>query len=296
MEPQAIDVCLFGPFALRRDGQPVPLNISGKTLDVLRYLIIHAHRPLRRDHLADIFWCDSSDDRRRSALNSAIWRIRGVLKPLGGFAIWSRGGAVGLDLAPQVSVDVIELSHAFDAALAADRCVGTESLPERRLANALDLCEAPFLDGAPEEWAIVEREKFFELRMRGLGLLMRRAGQARRYEDAVEYGARLLAEDPFREGVHCELMWLYVLSGRRARALAQYETCARLLAEELDIEPMAELRALYDHIRADCAAPAPRRAAILSGGAAAPEDLDRVLGAIERSRVELYEALCDKLP
>ncbi len=292
MEPQAIDVCLFGPFALRRDGRPVPLSISGKTLDVLRYLIIHAHRPLRRDHLSDIFWCDSSDERRRSALNSAIWRIRGLVKPLGGFAIWSRGGAVGLDLGPEVRVDVIELTRAFDDALAARGRDQAARDAEDRLAAALDHCEAPFLDGAPEEWAIVEREKFFELRMRGLGLLMRRAGQGRRYEDAIGYGARLLAEDQFREGVHCELMWLYVLSGRRARALAQYETCARLLAEELDIEPMAELRALYDHIRADSLPPPgpdPR-----PDGREDAEGIGRVLGAIERSRVELYDALCEK--
>jgi len=191
----------------------------------------------------------------------------------------------------QVKVDVIELSQAFEDAVSAGK--GGDGAAENRLAIALDLCEAPFLDGAPEEWAIIEREKFFELRMRGLGLLMRRAGQARRYEEAIEYGARLLAEDQFREGVHCELMWLYVLSGRRAKALAQYEICAQLLAEELDIEPMAELRALYDHIRADTTGLPPSDPAS-SGVSAGPEGIDRVLGAIERSRVEIYDALCEK--
>lgn len=289
-----IDVCMFGPFALRRGGTSVSLNISGKTLDILRYLIIHAHRPLRRERLADIFWCDSSEDRRRSALNSALWRIRGALTPLGGFEIWSRGGAVGLNLGPEVKVDVIELSAAFDAAMADGP--GREAA-EVRLAHALDNCEAPFLDGASEEWAIVEQEKFFELRMRGLGLLMRRAGKARRFEDAIGFGIRLLAEDPFREWVHCEMMWLYVLSGRRAKALAQYEACACLLAEELAIEPMAELRALYNHIRADATAPeadAPPLAPTRPG--APPGRIDRVLGAIERERFEVYDALCEQFP
>jgi hypothetical protein len=93
------------------------------------------------------------------------------------------------------------------------------------------------------------------------------------------------------------MMWLYVLSGRRAKALAQYEVCACLLAEELAIEPMAELRALYHHIRADAAAPetdAPPPAPTCPS--APPGRIDRVLGAIERERFEVYDALCDQFP
>ena len=278
--PATIRVCMFGPFELRRGEDCIRLGLSGRTLDLLRYMLVHAHRPLRPDYLAEMFWRRSSWERRRSALNSAVWRIRGALAPLGGFEVWRRDGAIGLDLGPNVSVDVIELGRAFEAANAEE--VGSQE----RLARLLDLCEAPFLDGAAEDWAIVEREKFFELRMRGLALLLRRAGQAKRYDDALGFGARLLAEDPYREGVHCEMMWLYVLSGRRAKALAQYERCAEILRRELDIEPMAELRALYNHIRNEvrdaAPAPAPSR----------PGDLDGVLDAIERSRTEVYEALC----
>ena len=44
-------------------------------------------------------------------------------------------------------------------------------------------------------------------------------------------------------------MQLLASSGQRAAALNQYETCQKLLHEELGVEPDTETRRLYDQIR-----------------------------------------------
>jgi DNA-binding SARP family transcriptional activator len=44
-------------------------------------------------------------------------------------------------------------------------------------------------------------------------------------------------------------MRLLALGGQRGAALAQYETCRRVLVEELGVEPGAETRQLYEQIR-----------------------------------------------
>jgi DNA-binding SARP family transcriptional activator len=44
-------------------------------------------------------------------------------------------------------------------------------------------------------------------------------------------------------------MRLLAGSGQRGAALAQYETCRRVLAEELGVEPGPETTALYERIR-----------------------------------------------
>ena len=44
-------------------------------------------------------------------------------------------------------------------------------------------------------------------------------------------------------------MRAYALSGQRGMALAQYESCQRILETELGIEPELETTALYDQIR-----------------------------------------------
>ncbi len=45
-------------------------------------------------------------------------------------------------------------------------------------------------------------------------------------------------------------MRLYAWSGQRSAASAQYETCRRILAQELGVDPDAETVAIYAQIRA----------------------------------------------
>lgn len=287
---RCFSVSLFGPFTVRLDDLPIHLALTGRTLDLLRYLLVNADQPLRREQLADLFWPESPPSRQRSALNSAIWRIRGAISPIRGFTIRSTADALILQVCAAVRIDAIEFTEAYaNAARGGEDFAESES----RLEAVIDRCNAPFLDGSTEDWALVEREKFFELRMRSLMLLMRRCGEARRFEDAAAYGRQILAEDPFRESVHCEMMWLYVLSGRRVKALAQYHECAKRLRDELGIEPMAELRALYDHIRTELNEDPAGAAKTLARAVGPSHDrLDSVLDAIERSRLEVYSALC----
>src|SRR5262249_39787608 len=51
------------------------------------------------------------------------------------------------------------------------------------------------------------------------------------------------------EEAHLQAMRLLSRTGQRSAALAQYETCRRVLAEELALEPSRETTALYERIR-----------------------------------------------
>jgi DNA-binding SARP family transcriptional activator len=292
---RVIRIALCGPFTLSSNGRVVQLRLAGKTLDLLRFLLINAARPSRREYLADLFWGTSNHARHRSALSSAIWRIRQALDPVADLAVVAEGDAVRLALGANVRVDAVELAKAVDDAAQA---TSDEQDVSARLVAALDICDRPFLDGASDDWALVEQERFFELRMRGLALMMRRCGETRRYGDALNFGRRLLAEDPFRESVHCEMMWLYVLSGQRARAIRQYQECETRLRNELGIAPMAELQALRDLIRSDFGRAVATRAS--APGEAADARLEReplgvVFGAIERARLDIYTTLRNQL-
>ena len=291
-EPGALSVCLFGTSVFRIDGAPCSVGISGATRDLFHYLLIHTRREVRREYLADLFWGRSSPSRQRSALNSAVWRIHRQIGAFPGIVLHSDGGIVRIEIAPHVAVDARELTESVQQASAA--CPMTETEAER-LARALDLTEAPFLDGAVAEWALAERERFFNLRLRGLTMLMHWRGEQKRYEEALEVARRLLQADPFREAAQCEIMWLYVLNGQRMQALRQYRDYAALLKAELDIEPMAETRALYNHILHDLDGGMERTAPRPQAPAAARGELDLMLVAIERSRRDLYQALRDQL-
>ncbi len=291
-EPGVLSVCLFGTSVFRIDGAPRSVGISGATRDLFHYLLIHSRREVRREYLADLFWGRSSPSRQRSALNSAVWRIHRQIGAFPGITLHSDGGIVRIEIAPHVAVDARELTESVQQASAASPMCEQDA---ERLARALDLTEAPFLDGAVAEWALAERERFFNLRLRGLTILMRWRGEQKRYEEALEVARRLLQADPFREAAQCEIMWLYVLNGQRMQALRQYRDYASLLKAELDIEPMAETRALYDHILHDLDGGLVRSVQRQAAAPAARGDLDLMLGAIERSRRDLYQALRDQL-
>ncbi len=69
------------------------------------------------------------------------------------------------------------------------------------------------------------------------------------YEQVRKAARRQLELDPWREAAHRQLMRALHLSGERTAALAQYQRCRRILAEELGVEPEEETQALYERIR-----------------------------------------------
>ena len=69
------------------------------------------------------------------------------------------------------------------------------------------------------------------------------------FDPALSYAQRWLALDPLPESAHRRLMQLYAQNGDRSAALRQYQTCRRLLEEELSAPPEAETTALYQRLQ-----------------------------------------------
>ena len=86
--------------------------------------------------------------------------------------------------------------------------------------------------------------------MQGLyGLAQFRADQGD-LPGAIQHIRRLLVLEAWREEAHRQLMLLLAQSGQRAAALAQFESCRRILEEELGVTPDGETVALAEAIRA----------------------------------------------
>jgi DNA-binding SARP family transcriptional activator len=291
MHARGLSISLFGPTLFRQDGHPIPLGLKGTTLELLWYLVSKSGHEIRRECVADQFWQRSSEARQRSALNSAIWRIGKKLPRHPGLRLCTTDTTLGLTIDGSIPVDTRDL-----CALVHEACGSGGLMRENaeRLAAALAASEAPFMDGIDADWTLAEREQISSIRIRGMIALMHWHGDNRNYEDALRIGRRLLLEDPFRESVQIDMMWLYVLNGQRAQAIKQYQAFAAFLREELSIEPMVETRALYEHIRTGL----DNR---LDGGGeaghkqSAHQGLALVLAAVGQSRYELYQTLRTQL-
>ena len=289
-------ISLFGAYPVRVDGQPCRLCISGSTKKLFQYLLVNAGKVSRREYLAELFWRGSSAERQRSALNSAIWRIKRQIDDIDGVDLNCDGSAVSLRFDDSVTVDAAVLT---DIVHSTSPDVTMSEPVADQLYKALDACDAPFMDGVTSSWVLTERERLFNIQIRGMTILMHWLGQQRLYEDALEIGRRLLAADPARESSQCEVMWLYVLNGQRVQAIRQYQEFQAWLKCELDIEPMPETQALYDHIRLELSAGKSRKPTQLSNAQekeAQRASFNSLLGAIERSRREVYKTLSGQLP
>ncbi len=242
-------VTLFGSLSIRAANGGWRTSLSGSAGEVFAYLVTNSGRGVRRERLADLFWTEAEPARARAALNTAVWRINKALARLKGIELRSGADQLMLETSPETRIDARLLESAVRAASGPERNEPLEPAVRAALAEAADQYNGPFLDGSASDWAIVERERLNTLHLRGLGILTQDAAHRRDYEEALGYGRRILAADPFRERVQCEVMWLYVLNGQRPQALRQFEAFRRQIAREMNVAPMAETRALAEYIR-----------------------------------------------
>jgi DNA-binding SARP family transcriptional activator len=134
-----------------------------------------------------------------------------------------------LALAPDVEVD-------FRAAEAlARRALDTSDVGALEVeASALS---ADLLPDWYEDWVLIERERYRQLRLHALDRLCERLTQANRLSEALDAGLAAVAGEPLRESAHRAVVRVHIAEGNRGEAIRQYELCRRLLNEQLAIEP-----------------------------------------------------------
>ena len=106
-----------------------------------------------------------------------------------------------------------------------------------------------------EEWALLQRENLHQRVLEAHTYLANFYELHGDFQSAQRHALRQLELDPWREEAHRQMMRVLALDGQRSAAIVQYETCKRVLADELDVEPSAETRELFEKIRLDTLKP-----------------------------------------
>ena len=247
-----LNIALLGGICFSANGTIIRSDLGSAGRLLACYLFEFAGRKHRRERLADLFWGDIEPDKARSALNTAIWRIRKILE-LGaeGSArhLITMGDDVILEKSQSVQIDTHTLECASRRVLTQLRAGTLAEADMQEISAAIDAYVGPFLDGFDDEWVLQERERLHCLFVRSTFELMRAAAIQKRYEEALDYGRRILAIDPLRESVQRDVMLLLVLNGQRVEAIRVYERLVSLLRAELNIDPMPETKRLHREIR-----------------------------------------------
>lgn len=220
---------LLAGFGVEVCGEEVPL--PGSAQRVVAFVALH-ERPVLRTYVAGTLWLESPEARAAGSLRSALWRIHRHTAEL------VVADADTLRLGTEVRVDLRDAETQAHTELAGD---SSRITPDTL---TLDL-----LPDWYEDWVLLERERFRQLRLRALESMCTRLAAAGRLDEALEAGQLALVGEPLRESAHRALVRLHLAEGNAAEALRQYRLCRRLLLEQLGVEPsslMLELIAGLD--------------------------------------------------
>ena len=256
-------VSLLGPLEIRDGDQPLLKPPTLKSQSLLAYLVLHRDRPQPRERLAGLFWGERPEHKARRSLTTALWHIRRCL-PRDDLLL-SDAQSVQFDPQAELWLD----AAAF---------VSLASSPDpARLHAAVALYRGELMDGFYDDWVLNERYRLQTLYGEVLARLMSVLEAQGAYDEVLVWAQRLLAHDPVREDAHQAAMRAYCGVGRRNAALAQYRRCVKVVAQELDVEPMAETTALYEAILDGRLAVAPAQAPVegrVNAGAPRPAGQD----------------------
>lgn len=236
-----LHIRLFGGLYVGQDDLPLTGFISNKVTALLAYLAVTG-RAQQRDTLAALLWSEMSDADAKNNLRQALSNLRKLIDP---HLIITRE-TVEWNAAVPYSLDVQQFTQQLQP--------GREATTT--LQKAAELYRGDFLAGfvvrdAPEfeEWMLAQRARFRELALHALHNLTEAYLEQGQYDRTIDYATQLLSLDPWRENAHRQLMLALARSGQHTTALQQYETCRRLLADELGVEPSAATIALAGRIR-----------------------------------------------
>ncbi len=225
---------LLGKPEVWLDGEQLTSFSTAKT-EALLYYLAATSQTHSRETLAGLLWSEMPEAKARRNLTKSLSVLRRLLKPF----LIIEPQRVGFDQSIAFELDVTRLESA--AAPSPD---------------IIKLYRGDFLEGffvkdalAFEEWQLTQRERLREMGIDLLETAVQQAIDQQNYATGIGYGRQLLALDPWRESAHRQLMLLLARNDQAAAALAQYEQCQQLLADELGVEPMPETTGLYRRIQ-----------------------------------------------
>jgi non-specific serine/threonine protein kinase len=234
--PAALRLSVFGSFQLERDARPLRLP-TRKAESLLAYLALHP-QPHAREKLAALLWGDFPDEQARASLRNALTTLRRLV---GDELILADRATAQLNPEAGLWVDALAFRAQAEA-------FASTALPDPGAVD-VDLYRGDLLAEHYDEWVLPERGAYRALYLATLTRLANLHRARGEYARAIEAAQHILVIEPADEAAHLSVMQSYSALGEFDLALRQYETCRRVLRDELGVEPSPPTTALLQHIR-----------------------------------------------
>ena len=250
-----LKLSLLGSVRAWLNGQPIARFRSNRVQALLVYLATETaagQSSFAREMLMDLLWPSLPQKSAQTNLRTTLYQLRQAVPEL---ALDGDGEPVSLLLTDRKTV---WLNSAYPLSLDVTAFLRGLQVSSEEQAEAVTLYRGDFLQDfylpdaeTFEEWAAARRGAYRREVLDVLSSLSEHSIENHEYRDAERYARRQLEIDNLREGAHRQLMEALALSGRRAGALAHFDTLVRLLEQELEVAPSQQTMATLDAIRGE---------------------------------------------
>lgn len=256
---RTLKIFTLGRFALATGGRRLAVEKwqRKQAVSLLKNLVANLGHAVHREAMVEYLWPEVEESQGWERLKVTVYFLRQQLRAAGmeenvvattGKAYVLRREAVWLDADVFQNLvaegGVPQRLKRWDEAL---RCY-----QEAQQLYRGDYMEEDVYD----DTFAIQRERLREIYLEMLAGMAECHAECGRYAEAAQVCRDALVHDPCREGVHRSLMSHLVRLGRTDAAIAQYHQCERVLARELQVEPMPVTQRLYRQIL-EQEAPAP---------------------------------------
>ncbi|MBC2900334.1 AfsR/SARP family transcriptional regulator [Streptomyces cupreus] len=230
----AVRLEILGPFELIRGGRSVAVPAGAQRL--LALLAVRGEG-IHRRAAAEQLWPECTPLRASANLRSALCQSRKIGPKT---VVVSEGHR--LALSPCISVDHREACGSARRLL--ERDDGATPATPVGLDRLVEDLGRPLLPGWGDEWLILDRERWDQMRLYALESLAQHFLALGRFLAAHQAALAATAVDPYRETAHRIAIEVHAAEGNVACAVKHYLDYRRLLQQELRVSPsqrMAEL-------------------------------------------------------
>ena len=241
---------ILGRMTAALDDEPFTLSPSSNASRLWAYLLLQRGIPLSRKRVAFSLWPDVPEPDALAHLRRQIHLLQNLLPlPVDGCP-WLIADRSTVQWNPECEswLDV----EAFEAGCtAADGTAPGSADPNviSTVRRAIALYGGDLLSDSYDDWALDERERLRNLYGHALTRLLVLQAAEGDLRGAVISAKQLVSYDRLREEAHRLAIGFLYLAGDRAAALNAFKSCERVLAEELDVEPMDETLRLVEAMR-----------------------------------------------
>ncbi|MBI1298411.1 AAA family ATPase [bacterium] len=238
LQQDSYQIRLLGPIQIERNGAPIGRLESRKALALLCYLCCQ-NKAVSRNQLTELFWADKSETRGRGNLSRVLHSIGQEMPDV----FLADRHSIRLNPATQLWVDVLN----FESLMAERKphlAAAATELYRGEFLEDLGLKECPEFD----VWLTGRREQWQQRVAQSFQSLITHHIERGEYDRGLRAATRLLALLPWDEDAHRQKILLHYLRGERTAALAQFDRCRQILADELGVEPSRETKQLRSQI------------------------------------------------